>query len=167
MSRRTARHSSGGRTGQHYKAGPTDLRTYAIPPAGPVTSIKPNGDVMVSPAKAAIVSDSKIRKAPPRKPADAGSKGLRGGVDPGTAAGNRHIPPQGSRPVAGPSATRPGRRPRDIETTSSELARSGEVPSPAAIAPASILQPAARRSSTGLPWEDRSIPRRVRVDDGL
>ncbi|MET8696899.1 hypothetical protein ABZV65_30665 [Streptomyces bauhiniae] len=64
MSRRTRRHGSGGRTGQHYSATP-NLRSYSTPPAGPVTITRADGTVDVEAPQKAVRSTAPQRKKPP------------------------------------------------------------------------------------------------------
>ncbi|RZU28264.1 hypothetical protein EV284_6430 [Streptomyces sp. BK022] len=66
MSRRTRRHGSGGRTGQHYSATP-NLRSYSTPPAGPVTITRADGTTDVEAPQRAVRSTppAQRRKKPP------------------------------------------------------------------------------------------------------
>lgn len=61
MSRRSRRHNSGGRTGQHYNATP-NLRSYSRSPAGPVTVIRPDGTVETKPPEKAVPSGTAPRR---------------------------------------------------------------------------------------------------------
>ncbi|MFI5990222.1 hypothetical protein ACIBAC_00010 [Streptomyces sp. NPDC051362] len=73
MSRRTRRHGSGGRTGQHFSATP-NLPSYSQPPAGPVTVTRADGTVDVQAPQKAVRSVPKPRR---KKPQAAGPKPLR------------------------------------------------------------------------------------------
>lgn len=63
MSRRVKRHASGGRIGQHHRKTPLGLRSYNVPPAGPVTMTRTDGSTEVQ----AAVPAQRSKSVPPQK----------------------------------------------------------------------------------------------------
>ncbi len=124
MSRRAKRHNSGGRTGQHHSKTPSGLRSYEVPPAGPVTVTRADGTIEVQPPARAQRTpppprrrgsgSTKRQSADPVpieriRPADAGSLPDREERRKRDAA---QLAAQGKSVVATPTTTTGRRRPR-------------------------------------------------------